>query len=420
MAKLPSAESMLRRALLGITLVLPCLLGFLTTYVLLVLLLVALAYLVIAGRRTTASTLRLDVTGWWLLGGWLILAVVNTIDSLAAGQPRDIVYAIDFGMLLLYAPLATLYERSARPGNAAIVADLALAGAFLSALFTVGDVLLYHPDRAGFLANNDPIRLGDTTLILGFLALIGMRTHAGWRGLLYLGGPILAGVVGLLTGARSALLVLPVLAIVAAAFLIRRRLVAATIGAAAVALFLLAGTLAITFHDDRVTSIIQLARSAFGGGPVADEATRQRFALYEAGAEAFGDSPVLGAGWHRRMAAVNLHLPPADKALGGLPHLHNEVLNFAVGAGLFGVLAYAVLLLAPVIGVLRSPRDSQFPQRLYGVALLVSSYVLLGLADVMLGFETHTALYVAWAALLLSYCRDAPLGRPGPDAVRTT
>jgi len=403
----PAFESALRRVLLAVTLVLPCLLGFLTTYLLLILLLVALAYSLLVGYRR-GFIVRFDVTSWWLLVGWLILAGVNTIDALAAGQPHDIVYAIDFGMLLLYAPLATLYERAAGPSNAARLADLALSGVVLSALFAIVDELIYHPDRAGFFVNNDPIRLGDTTLILGFLALMGVVAHTGWRRWIYFAGPVLAVLVGLLTGARSALLVFPALAILAAAFLIRQRMIATLIGGAAVALFGLVATLAIVFHDERVTSVIQIARGAFGGGDVADEATRQRFALYEAGAEVFGQSPILGVGWHRRMDAVADRLPDADKVLAALPHLHNEVLNFAVGLGLAGVFAYVVLLAAPIVGLWRSPRDTQYPLRRYGVALIVVSFVLLGLADVMLGFETHTALYVAWVAAILGLCLDRP------------
>ena len=76
--------------------------------------------------------------------------------------------------------------------------------------------------------------------------------------------------------------------------------------------------------------------------------------------------------------------------------------------GVVGVLVYLGLLVVPILVCLRSPRDSQFRARLYGCAVLVGSYVTLGLADVMLGFELHTALYVVLTALLLSYCRDRP------------
>jgi hypothetical protein len=61
--------------------------------------------------------------------------------------------------------------------------------------------------------------------------------------------------------------------------------------------------------------------------------------------------------------------------------------------------------------VLRSPRDSLFGARLYGIVILITSYFGLGLADVMLGFETHTALYVGWAAVLLAFCRDGNVAK---------
>ena len=94
--------------------------------------------------------------------------------------------------------------------------------------------------------------------------------------------------------------------------------------------------------------------------------------------------------------------------LATLPHLHDEVLNFAVGSGVIGVGIYVLLLLTPLIVCLRSPRDGQYRTRLYGCVMLVGSYFTLGLADVMIGFELHTALFVALTALLLSYCRDRP------------
>jgi O-antigen ligase len=243
-------------------------------------------------------------------------------------------------------------------------------------------------------------------LILGFLALSGVILHAGPRRWLYLLGPLLAVGVALLAGARSAIVAFPVLAVLAALLLVRRRIAAAVIAVAALVVFAGFIVVAVIGRDSRVNSLFEIARSVFGGGAVADTATQQRFALYRAGAQVFEQSPLLGVGWHERMRAVTAALPEAQRALGGLPHLHNEVLNFAVGSGGVGVAVYLLLLLAPLLAVARSPRDSQFRARLYTVAILVAGYILLGLADVMVGFETHTALYVAWTAVLLAYCQD--------------
>ncbi|MDR3470329.1 MAG: O-antigen ligase family protein [Devosia sp.] len=416
MASTPDFETLLRRTLLALVLVLPCLFGFITTYLLLLVALVGLVWLLLPGQRAQGA-LQLDRAGKLLLAGFLGLAAVIAIDALVAGRPRDLLYALDFGMLALYAPLASLLRRGAGPRNAAIVADLALAGTAIALVVAVAEELVYHPDRAGFIGN-DPIRFGDTALILGFLALSGVVAHKGARRWLYLLGPLFAVLVDLMSGARSALVVFPLLTVLAVILLVQRRAVAAAIGGGAVVLFGGAVGIALLLHNSRVASVIEIARAMLGGGTVADEATRERLVLYRAGWSAFQQAPWLGVGWHERMQAITPLLPDADRALGGLPHLHNEMLNFAVGAGIAGVLIYLLLLAAPIMGLLTSPPDGQRRVQRYGVALLLASYVALGLADVMLGFETHTALYVAWAAVLLGYCRDdAENDRPGHAAV---
>jgi len=400
-----SIETLLRRAILALTVVLPCLFGFLTTYLLLALLVLSGLYLAV--RRG----LWLDSPGRLFCIAFCAIAVVIAIDAIAAGTPHDLLYALDFGMLLLYAPLASLYDRRAGPGNAAIVADLALAGTVVACLAGLADELLNHPARVGAF-NSDPIRYSDTAVILGFLALIGFLAHGGRRRWLYLLGPPLSLGPVLMSGSRSAFIAFPLMAIVAALLLLSRRL-ALWIGGAIAAVFVIASVFGDSLGALRSLDLADAARNVLSGQAIADESIRQRLVLYRAGWEAFLHAPWLGVGWHHRMDAAGRYLPPADAALASLPHLHNEALNFAVGNGIIGVLTYLLLLALPIIGCVRSPRDGQYRVRLYGCVLLVASYFTLGLADVMLGFELHTALYVAMTALLLSYCRDEP-ARPVP------
>ncbi|HVW92002.1 MAG TPA: O-antigen ligase family protein [Devosia sp.] len=399
----PSVEIWLRRALLCTTLVGAGLFGFFTTYILLLLGLAALAWLVLPGR----GRIVLDAAGRGLLLGWLGLAIVIVLDALFAGHPGDMLYAFNFGMLLLYPAIAGIEGRAARPGNAGRLADLALLGTLLAAAIAVAEKLLLSADRTGII-ENDPIRFGDTAVIIGFLALAGIDQYRGPRRWLYLGVPVLAVLVAVLAGARSALVAIPLLVLLAIVLLVRpwRRALAA-LAAAAAALGVALGA-ALLSGNARVASLFHILPALFGSGALDDEAVRERLVLYRAGIEAFWRSPLLGFGWNRRMEAVGNMLPAGDKALAGLPHLHDEVLNFAVGTGALGVLIYLLLLAAPVVAVWRSPRDSQFRVRVYGIAVLLVSYVVLGVADVMLGFETHTALYVAFAAAILGYCRDAP------------
>jgi O-antigen ligase len=106
------------------------------------------------------------------------------------------------------------------------------------------------------------------------------------------------------------------------------------------------------------------------------------------------------------MSAVAPYVPPEHQDALKLPSLHNDVADFAVAAGIVGIGVYLLLLATPLVAAWFSPRDSLYWIRLYGVAVLVISYVCAGLTDLMFGFEFHTALYICLSAILLGYCRD--------------
>jgi len=398
-------ETLLRRTMLAATLVLPFALGMLTTYALLLVLIVIALYLALQPHPARPS---LDLAGRVFLVAFLIMAADIAVIAISSNRWHDLVYALDFGMLVLYGPLAALYDRGANPRNSAVVANLALIGTLFAAVVAVVFEVQQRPYRVGGI-NSDPIRFSDTAVVLGFLSLMGVLAYRGPRRWIYLLGPPAALVVTILSGSRSAMLALPLLVVLAIVMLIERKRVALAGVAAAIAVGGVAvAFLAERFSDERAITLFTVARNLVTGASLSDEATLQRIAIYRAGIQAFWQSPVFGVGWHQRMEAIRPLLPPEYKALADLPHLHDEVLNFAVGMGVVGVLVYLGLLVVPILVCLRSPRDSQFRARLYGCAVLVGSYVTLGLADVMLGFELHTALYVVLTALLLSYCRDRP------------
>jgi O-antigen ligase len=326
--------------------------------------------------------------------------------AFSARQPTDVLYAFNFVAFLIYAPLATLFGRAAAPRNAERVAQLALLGAALGCAISLVEVFGLGAARAGLFIT-DTIRLADTAELLGFLALIGLVVRTDRRRWLYLLGPVLALIVLLLTGARAAMLTFPVLALASAFFLVRHKWLAAVSGIVAVALIVGAG-LAGVFGSARLDSIVEIFGNLAAGNPVGDEAMRIRIELYKAGWAAFQQSPLVGHGWARLMSSAALFLAEADKIHATLPHLHNDMLNFAVFGGLAGVAIYLALIAAPIVLSLRSPRDAQYRARLFGSIVLVLGYIVMGLPDTMLSFDLHTALYVALTAILLAYCRDTP------------
>ena len=399
-------EHGLRVAVLVVPLTLSCLAGLLTTYAILALALLALGVVLIRH-----GGVPLDPSGKMFAAAFLAIAALFAVS---ADVPADVLLAFNCGACLAYAPLAPLLARGAAPGNAGTVARLALAGVAIGCAVSVVEVYVLGAARAGTFAT-DTIRLGDTAVLLGFLALIGVVQARGRTRWLYLLGPILAAAVVLLTGARGAMVAFPILTAAAFILLIRNKWIAVAAGVGTP--LLLAGAAVMgSFGSSRLASIAGFVSDMAAGGPIRDDAIRIRVELYKAGWEAFQQSPWTGHGWARLMSSVEPFLAEADKQHAQLPHLHNEVLNFAVFGGLAGVAIYVMLIVAPIVLTMRSARDSQYGARRFGVLMLTAGYVAMGLPDTMLSFELHTALYVAVVAILISYCRDAPAAA----ALRTT
>ena len=92
------------------------------------------------------------------------------------------------------------------------------------------------------------------------------------------------------------------------------------------------------------------------------------------------------------------------------------------GVGMLSTSRIVILVTAVVVMVLlevivkytwfgksmRALSANEEAARLMGIILLAVGYLCCGLSYLMFGFEFHTTLYVAAAAFLVSYCRDAP------------
>ena len=393
----PLFERLLVGALLSLTLVATFLVGLLTTYLLAVLALVTIGYLVVRGRETRW---HLEPMAQLFLGAFALLVVLFAATAMS---PADLRLVFNFTFFLLYAPFAILLSRHAAAANAARIASLALIGTALAALIAI--VEGHAGDRALGI-NSDPIRFADTALIFGFLALMGVRAVTGRRRWLFLAGPLLALVVVVLSGARVAIVAYPVVAAAALLMLAPRRWVV-PLAVALVALLVATGLLVEFSGNARFASLVTTIDQIAGGQTVTDESVHIRLELYRAGWAAFLQSPLIGHGLAHMMETATSLLPIEERGITkGLPHLHNELLNFAVFGGLVGVVMYFVLLLAPVWLALRSVADSQRPQRILATGIISVAYFMLGLTDTMISFELHTAFYVVLTAIILSFCRD--------------
>jgi O-antigen ligase len=383
-------------AILGLTLALSVVLGLITPYVL-----VGLGVILLLLRASDGTLRRaLAPAPLTLLG---IVVVLFVCFAITARQPGDMLFIFNFVALVLFAPIyLTLSDR--RPANGAvIVARLALLGALLSVVVMLVRIG-YMGGRRSDAGLIGVIVLANTAMILGFLSLIGAAADHGWRRVIYLLGPAAGVSTLIMTQSRGPILALVPLGIGAAIFLARSLrinwwwvtagLVAGVAATAAWAMSL----------GGRIAKLPGIFYSLLSGDFVQDRTTEFRLDLYQAGWKAFQDSPVFGHGWAHIMTAARPYLE--IKRLARLPQLHNDFLDFAVAAGVVGIACYVILLAAPIVLGLMSPRDSQRRLRLYGCTVLSIAYFFDGLTDLMFGFEFHTALYACILAILLGYCRD--------------
>lgn len=390
----------LRYVILAMVLVVPSFLGAGMAYFVMV---VSLAFLVACAIRKP-TRLRPEGAGTLFLLAYGLYFVATCVVAIANDRLGELAFALNLIALALFVPLHSLMAGGARPGNALLLANLALVGSIFCLVLASLEVGLLEVERAG-VSTGDVIRFGATALILGFLALIGLReTRSAWRWL-YLLGPAAGLLTVVLSGSRGPLVAVPFMAAAAALLLMpsRRHAVIAILGAIAAfaALLLSAETLGL----ERLGSLLEIGREILQGERPADAATGIRMSIYRAGIAAFLESPWIGYGWSQITIAPQ---PWFDDPvpLKAYSHLHNDLLNFLVAIGVTGAVCYGLTIAAPLAGAAAGPNDGQRRARLYGVTVLCLAYFIGGQSSLMFGFEYQTVLYVAIAAILLGFCRD--------------
>jgi O-antigen ligase len=383
--------------ILVLTLATSVVLGLVTPYLLVV------AGLVLLAVRTADGTLWTTIRKPAPMTLLAVVVVLTICFAITARQPGDMMFIFNFAMLVLFAPIYATMETQRSSSGALIVARLALAGALLSVVVMLVRIG-YMGGRRSDAGLIGVIVLANTAMILGFLALIGAAADRGLRRAIYLLGPAAGVSTLIMTQSRGPLLALVPLAVAAAIFLARSLRINWWWVAAGLIAGVAATAMWVMSLGGRMARLPGIFYSLLSGDFVRDRTAEFRLDLYQAGWTAFLESPLIGHGWARIMAAAIPHLE--NEALARLPQLHNDFLDFAVAGGIIGIACYLTLVAAPVVLALFSPRDSQRRLRLYGCTVLSIAYFCDGLTDLMFGFEFHTALYASILAILLGYCRD--------------
>lgn len=376
--------------------------GAVTAYVL-----IALSLVLILWNFVAPPAVQFDLGAWFFLGAFSLLATAFMLTNLPGRT--DFLFAVNFAMFALYPLLNAALQRFAGPPNGTRVATLALAGSFVALGIGIVEKVVFNFNRTtGFAAN--PIPSSTVALLLGFIALMGMFSIRDWRRYIYLLGPCAGIGTVLLASSRGPLLAVPVLVLISLVMVPIRRIISVGVVAG---LSVCAAVVFVVRPETfgRLAALPAIIADILAGRPIpwdVDASGSIRYAILEGSILAFQKAPWLGYGWYFKVPVVAKYMP-WDVGFGEplRAHLHSDILNFGVSAGIVGLTAYVLVLIAPIASAAYGPRDSQYWGRLYGTLILSSGYAVCGAVNLLFGFEFMTTMYVILSAVLLGYCRDS-------------
>ena len=126
----------------------------------------------------------------------------------------------------------------------------------------------------------------------------------------------------------------------------------------------------------------------------------ERLRLWQAGWDAFVDSPIWGHGIQNRMASLVPELSKDGLPIADFTHTHNGFLSFAIDGGILTLAALVAVLCVPVFIAWKAPRDPKYRTRLF-LALIVSiAYAVSGMTQIMFKHDIMDAFFVFCALLI--------------------
>jgi O-antigen ligase len=137
-----------------------------------------------------------------------------------------------------------------------------------------------------------------------------------------------------------------------------------------------------------------------------------RLQLWQAGWEAFTNSPLLGYGIQNRMASLEPELTRNGVQIFGYSHAHNGFLSFALDGGILTLATLVMVLCVPTFIAWHAPRDSSYRIRLFLALVIGAAYVCSGTTQIMFKHDIMDAFFVFSAMLVAASIPAEPRTAP--------
>lgn len=275
-------------------------------------------------------------------------------------------------------------------------------GMIVTFLFSLLQIMFLMP-RAEAGTSNAAL-LGVIGVLFGGIALLNVQSpRSVEQRIAILGYAAGLGCV-LLSGTRSAWLVIPVHIVIFLWYFRKHSFHLSLRSLAITGSLLLAGIVALGSGQilDRIQALQgDLTTLERSDGEITSLSAR--IALYKGALSAIRKDPLTGYGPQNRMASVLAELPDNIRPQLPFSHVHNGFLTAGIDAGVIGIAALCLMLMTPVIGAWRKEAG---PGRDISIALallLVSSYVITGSFGIMFNQKALDPIFAYLVALI---CAD--------------
>lgn len=328
---------------------------------------------------------------WMPLLGLLLIAVAYGLGSASITGLIGLAY---FAPVVAILPLLSSAKDTNELSLPRFIGCASLAGVAAAAAVAVVEFVFTGQRRAGMSVAN-PIHFADVALLVGFLACAGMIAVKGQARYIFIAGPLFASVAVILSGTRGAVVAAVAMSMIAGVMLLALRLISMRSVLLAMALVLVAGLIAALLGAGNLSGIARVATDIaeiLRTGMPTDGSTDIRLGMIRGGREAFFQAPIFG---HGPLAFVNLANDLSGFPPGNWPHLHNDLADFAASAGVLGLTAYVLFILAPIAEVISMPKIVTKAQIFVLVSTLMGGFFLMGLTNAMFGILTVTTIYAA-------------------------
>jgi O-antigen ligase len=347
----------------------------------------------------------------WVLAAFAFNALLAVACVLL--RPETSPSYLDKPWRMLLAVSATALVLLARPPRAVLWWGV-VAGAVAALPFILWQRIGLHMERPGGFLN--AITFGDLAICLALLALAGAidYRHSTRKALLPAAGALAGLAASLATGSRGGWVALAFAALLFLSYarlLSSRRvrlLVAGSFALVGAAFFVPA-----TGMQQRALQGIDEVRTWMDGGSAFSN-VGTRLELWK-GAQVlipqrplFGLDPATLRGELRKLVEAG----QLDPAILPLEHLHNDALQGLATGGVFGLLAWAAILLAPFLFFSRAlgkAAGGSVPQLAPALAgmLVVLCYFSFGLTEVIFWSLKGSMFYALMIFLLMGFCLNA-------------